>query len=299
MRSTPSILPKPDLETLIFQSPSVTVGTFRCRADHPLFEDSGPSNAYCFVFPRTPVWIRHAGERPFLADPTVVTFLNEGQEYSRRRIMADGDRAEWFGVAPEIAAEVLGTVAPGDLGRGRRVFRRSHGPSDPATYVAQRQLVERLSAGAHVDPLETEETVVGLLARAVDSCEKGPQWADAARRQAFAENVRVLIARTLAHRLYLSDLAAALDCSVFHLCHRFKQVHGVTIHQYRHDLRLRTSLERLREGERDLMTLALDLGFSSHSHFTAAFRRHFGMTPSAFLLPLRMPDETTKTRPDR
>jgi AraC-like DNA-binding protein len=30
-----------------------------------------------------------------------------------------------------------------------------------------------------------------------------------------------------------------------------------------------------------LTRLALDLGYSSHSHFTASFRRAFGLTPSA------------------
>jgi AraC-like DNA-binding protein len=32
----------------------------------------------------------------------------------------------------------------------------------------------------------------------------------------------------------------------------------------------------------DLTTLALNLGFSSHSHFSAVFRRAFGLTPSQF-----------------
>jgi AraC-like DNA-binding protein len=32
----------------------------------------------------------------------------------------------------------------------------------------------------------------------------------------------------------------------------------------------------------DLTDLALRLGFSSHSHFTAAFRKSFGCTPSHF-----------------
>jgi len=31
-----------------------------------------------------------------------------------------------------------------------------------------------------------------------------------------------------------------------------------------------------------LTSLALDLGFSSHSHFSAAFKRAYGQTPSAF-----------------
>ena len=32
----------------------------------------------------------------------------------------------------------------------------------------------------------------------------------------------------------------------------------------------------------DLTDLGLDLGFSSHSHFSAAFRAAYGRTPSAF-----------------
>jgi len=34
-------------------------------------------------------------------------------------------------------------------------------------------------------------------------------------------------------------------------------------------------------GEEDLTSLALDLGFSSHSHLTDAFRKEFGNPPSA------------------
>jgi len=37
----------------------------------------------------------------------------------------------------------------------------------------------------------------------------------------------------------------------------------------------------------DLTMLALDTGFSSHSHFTAAFRRAFGCTPSQFRMSTR------------
>jgi AraC-like DNA-binding protein len=32
----------------------------------------------------------------------------------------------------------------------------------------------------------------------------------------------------------------------------------------------------------DLTALGLDLGFSSHSHFSAAFRQAYGRTPSEF-----------------
>jgi AraC-like DNA-binding protein len=60
-------------------------------------------------------------------------------------------------------------------------------------------------------------------------------------------------------------------------------------------LRLARALFQLPDAD-DLTTLALDVGFSSHSHFTLAFRRAFGCTPSQFrsrarsrknVLPLR------------
>lgn len=55
---------------------------------------------------------------------------------------------------------------------------------------------------------------------------------------------------------------------------------GTTIHDYLRRQRLRAALEPLAETSTDLARLALDLGFSSHSHFTGAFRREFGRTPS-------------------
>jgi AraC-like DNA-binding protein len=55
----------------------------------------------------------------------------------------------------------------------------------------------------------------------------------------------------------------------------------MTLHAYVHELRLRTALERVADGE-DLTRVALDLGYASHSHFTSLFRRAFGVTPSDF-----------------
>jgi AraC-like DNA-binding protein len=52
-----------------------------------------------------------------------------------------------------------------------------------------------------------------------------------------------------------------------------------SFHRYLTRLRLRAALERLPDAS-DLTALALELGFSSHSHFTDAFRREFRRTPS-------------------
>ena len=65
-----------------------------------------------------------------------------------------------------------------------------------------------------------------------------------------------------------------------HLARVFRRHSGVSVHRTILTLRLRDSLDRLREASADIASIALDLGFSDHSHFTAAFRRAFGITPS-------------------
>jgi AraC-like DNA-binding protein len=51
-------------------------------------------------------------------------------------------------------------------------------------------------------------------------------------------------------------------------------------------LRLTRALDLLARCD-DLTRLSLDLGFSSHSHFTSAFRRAYGCTPAYFRRSLR------------
>src|SRR5690606_25356351 len=94
------------VERVIFDSPLVRVGAFRCPEMHPLFADSGPIVNPVFVFPRTPVWIGHEGGEPFLSDPTIATLYNRGQRYRRRAVAGHADCCEWFALAPAILAEI-------------------------------------------------------------------------------------------------------------------------------------------------------------------------------------------------
>jgi AraC-like DNA-binding protein len=68
--------------------------------------------------------------------------------------------------------------------------------------------------------------------------------------------------------------------SMFHLCRTFRAATGKTLHQYRTQFRVRSSLEAVCKQSARLVETALDAGFSSHSHFTSSFRKEFGWTPS-------------------
>ena len=83
-------------------------------------------------------------------------------------------------------------------------------------------------------------------------------------------------------KIGIDAIARSVGLSPFHLCRVFRRVTGRTLHQYWTTLRLRVAVDRLSHGKVDLAQLSLDLGFSSHSHFTMAFRREYGLTPSAY-----------------
>ena len=77
--------PRHHIDVVVFASPLVRVGRWRCPADHPIFMDSGPTPDPLFVFPREGVWIKHDGGEPFVADANTVTYYNKGQSYTRQQ----------------------------------------------------------------------------------------------------------------------------------------------------------------------------------------------------------------------
>ena len=99
--------------------------------------------------------------------------------------------------------------------------------------------------------------------------------AAARRAAALAADAQVLIAGSFTGRVTLEGLARTLGVSPFALCRAFRQATGGTVHQHLTSLRLATALEQLPRYRERLTDLALDLGFSSHSHFTQAFRSLF------------------------
>lgn len=270
------------VESLLFRSDVVAVGSFRCPATHPLFRDSGPCNSHTFVFPRTMTAIRHEGGPSFVGNPATVSFYNRGQIYFRTKI-SDADASDWFVVADDVLADVISRVDPAVAERPDRPFRFAHGPSDARTYLEQRRLFEHLAAGEPIDTLEVEERTVAILRRIVAAAHGAIDERLATRRaRESVEAARLAIARGFTRNATLREIAAEAGASPYHLCRAFRALTGETMTAYRHSLRLRVALDRLRDRRVDLTDLALDLGYDSHSHFTRVFRRAFGAPPSAW-----------------
>lgn len=100
-----------------------------------------------------------------------------------------------------------------------------------------------------------------------------------ARSMRLVRIVKELLDATTAP-LSLSAIAAEAGASPTYLTDLFRRAEGMPIYRYQNRLRLARSLLRLGDAD-DITDLALELGFSSHSHFTSTFRTTFGVTPSA------------------
>jgi AraC-like DNA-binding protein len=159
---------------------------------------------------------------------------------------------------------------------------------DPAGFALSRRLAGYLQTAERPDPLLAQENAHRVLRRCVAaSFRKGGGSPDPAARPATArahaalvEEAKVAVTAGFSSRLTLDDVARLIHASPYHLARVFRSHTGYGLHGYVQQLRLRAALERLRDGDQDLAHMALELGFSSHSHLSATFRRTFGITPS-------------------
>lgn len=267
-----------------FDSGLVRIATFRAAVEHPHFHDPGPIQDTIFVFPRTSVQFQPAGSRPFASGPNVVTFWNRGQVYSRHPIDPAGAHSEYFSVRSDDLLEAIRRLDPAVEDHPDRPFSFTTGPSDAATYLLQRTLFHRLVSGCRTpETLWIEETALLLLDRVLRLAYEAAHRTEAVTpaHRDLAHRLAEELARTFCENRSLAQLAAAVGCSPFYLARVFRRVDGRSIHRYQLQLRLRHALARVAEAT-DLGRVALDLGFASHSHFTATFRRAFGLAPSRF-----------------
>lgn len=287
----------PSPSRTLFASPLVRFGAFRCPPHDPLWQhENCIGDGHNLVFPRNFVEIRAAGQPTLVTSPNITMLYNCGQRYERRLVTPDGDACEWIVPRRDLLIDVLTEHDPATGERGEQPFRTGHAPSDARAYLLQRRVYHALHAGGPVDALAVEEALLEAVRRQLVALyEHAPvtrrrRGASTRRDRALVDTVRRLLARRFAEPLTLDALAAAGGCSVFHLCRVFRQSTGSPLHRYLRRLRVRAALQALPEPGVELVTLALDVGFSSQSHFTDAFRTEFGVAPARLRRMLRAGD---------
>ena len=266
-------------ERLFLATSLVCLGRFRCDPGDPSFGGGAPCTGHTVVFPRRAVWIQHDGGRPFVADPATIPLYNRGQEYTRKAIDPRGDACEWMAFPSAVVADAMRALGQPGQDRPDRPFDAAALPASGPIYAAQRRMFDAAARGGS-DEGALEEQALLLLDAVLR--QSAPRPARPASRAVIdgIEEARRLINLERPHARSLTELARACGLTPYRLCREFHRATGMTISAYRTRLRLFDSLDALPRA-RDLSALALDAGFCSHSHFTAAFRRVFGATPSS------------------
>ncbi|HVY90351.1 MAG TPA: AraC family transcriptional regulator [Hyphomonadaceae bacterium] len=80
----------------------------------------------------------------------------------------------------------------------------------------------------------------------------------------------------------LDELAALLDLSRFHFCTAFRLATGQTPHDWLTERRMQRAREMLEDLETPVIEIALAVGYSTPSAFSASFRRATGLTPTDY-----------------
>ena len=93
------------------------------------------------------------------------------------------------------------------------------------------------------------------------------------------ERTKELLARDLANPPTLEMLGQEVGCSPFYLSRTFSREVGLTIPQYLRNIRMERAAELLRSGRFNVTEAAIEVGYSSLSHFSKAFCETIGCCP--------------------
>jgi AraC-like DNA-binding protein len=81
----------------------------------------------------------------------------------------------------------------------------------------------------------------------------------------------------------LKDLAKEIALNEYRLKEGFKNIYGKTVFQYLNDYRLDVARHMLDSGSLKVNDVAYQIGYTNPSHFIAAFRKKFGITPKKYI----------------
>lgn len=243
-------------------SGSVQVENSSLAADNPIGQGYSPETQV--VLPYFGAFSWKVGKADRLIDANAVLFVTGGEEFFETHPIANrGHGSAILTPSREMLDEVsidatcLATVAR---------------PMSDAARLTMHALLFK----PDLEPLAREELAIGMLS---DLLAQDP-------RQAFPVRSLVERAKEVLHChahdvLSLDFIADAVGVTPIYLTQVFNKHEGMPLYRYQTRLRLSRALLELPTCS-SLTNLALDLGFSSHSHFSTIFKSAFGISPSVF-----------------
>jgi AraC-like DNA-binding protein len=235
------------------------------------------------VFPYRGVFVRHLGRGDAVAEAMQVLFFNQGESYRVSHPVAGGDASLDLVVDEPLLREI---VPKAQLREGSTLaFRRQRLRIDPRAQALVALLRHSLARKV-AETLEAETLALTLVRRALGERTSHAAGASCGR-QRVVDRAKLVLSSDPARRWTLAEIAAEVGVSPVYLTQLFRQVEAMPLYRYQLRLRLARALDLLGDYD-DLTSLGMDLGFSSHSHFTLAFRQAYGRAPAEFQRSLRL-----------
>lgn len=94
--------------------------------------------------------------------------------------------------------------------------------------------------------------------------------------------VRDFIGQNLSENYSLHDLAQEVGTNEYTLKHEFKELFGTTVFGFWHGLKMEKAMELLQKREKSIAEISEFIGYKNPQHFSTAFKRNFGVTPSGY-----------------
>lgn len=273
----------------LYSSPLISIDDYICRTTEgaPSREEESYTNT--IVLMRHGAFCKHFGRRKITADVNQAVFFGKGSTYRVSHPSDCGDRGTVFTPSPRVLNDIVRELDPSVDDHADQPFKFVTGLCSSDIFKRHRELVMRLETAnaGQLEPLWADVTSLQLIADVLETAFASTRKTRTRRREGTdldhadrVEAAKAYLASHVSDRVTLNEIARAANTSPFHLARIFHSQAGVSLHRYLTVLRLRLARERLEEGADDLTIVALDHGFSSHSHFTDAFRKEFGCAPS-------------------
>lgn len=262
--------------TEYYRSDLLSVRYVACRAAEKGTSDVETSDADTLILPLRGVFVEHFSRAiQVLAQPNLALIFPAGRSCRVSHPISAEDDC----LVVEFSADCFRDVMEAVLLSAGVSSAGTHSPLSLSAMVPRNLTCHRLAQNV-AEPLEAEETGIALLSYALRFSREGA--APRRRSSKVARQVEVAKVILLKHpekKWGLAALAGALECSPFHLTRMFREYVGMPLHRYQLQMRLARAIDLLLDTNQQLTTIALDLGFSSHSHFTVSFRQSTGFTP--------------------
>ncbi|EPE99086.1 transcriptional regulator protein [Rhizobium grahamii CCGE 502] len=268
---------------LLLKTKTVTIRDVVCNGECRHKSDEECAHKTSLVYPYRGVFMRHVGRNDTVAEANQMLFFNAAQGYRISHPVDGGDACIDLSIDDALLAELVpkDQIQPGELFGFRRQRRRI----DPRAQA----LVALLRHGLHrkaAETLEAETLALTLVRRSLGERTSHAAGASVGR-QKLVDRAKLALSSDLARRWTLAEIAAEVGVSPVYLTQVFQQVEATPLYRYQLRLRLARALDLLGRYD-DLTALGLELGFSSHSHFTSSFRQTYGQTPAEFQRAARL-----------